>query len=109
MGRMARFERLLAVPIGFAHRGARAHADRENTIEAFRTAIDMGATGLESDVWLTSDGEPVLDHDGIVGGWLRRRSIATVPLERLPPHMPRLSGLYEACGTEYPLSLDVKH
>src|SRR5262245_28379915 len=78
MGRMARFERLLAAPIGFAHRGARAHSDRENTIEAFRTAIDMGATGLESDVWLSSDGEPVLDHDGIVGGWLRRRPFGSV-------------------------------
>ena len=25
-----------------------------------------GATGLESDVWLTADGVPVLDHDGVV-------------------------------------------
>jgi hypothetical protein len=41
-------------PIGFAHRGARADAP-ENTLEAFRLALDKGATGLESDVWLTAD------------------------------------------------------
>ena len=41
--------------IGFAHRGASADA-RENTLEAFRLALELGATGLESDVWLTADG-----------------------------------------------------
>ncbi|MDQ1372669.1 MAG: glycerophosphoryl diester phosphodiesterase, partial [Actinomycetota bacterium] len=54
---------LLRPPIGFAHRGARAHAP-ENTLEAFQLALKLGATGLESDVWLTHDGVPVLDHDG---------------------------------------------
>ena len=52
-------------PIGFAHRGARAHAP-ENTLEAFALALRLGATGLESDAWLTADGEVVLDHDGVV-------------------------------------------
>ncbi|MQA17795.1 MAG: hypothetical protein GEV09_28165, partial [Pseudonocardiaceae bacterium] len=46
-------------PIAFAHRGARAHAP-ENTLEAFALALRLGATGLESDVWLTADGEAVL-------------------------------------------------
>ena len=36
------------------------------------SALRLGATGLESDVWLTADGVAVLDHDGVVGG-LRRR------------------------------------
>ena len=60
---------LLPRPIGFAHRGARAHAP-ENTLEAFDLALRLGATGLESDVWVTSDGHAVLDHDGEIG---RRR------------------------------------
>jgi glycerophosphoryl diester phosphodiesterase len=107
MGHMARHPRLLPVPIGFAHRGARALVP-ENTLEAFRLAKEMGATGLESDVWLTADGEAVLDHDGKVGGWLRRRSIATVPRRRLPSHVPTLAELYEDGGTDLPVSLDVK-
>jgi glycerophosphoryl diester phosphodiesterase len=94
-------------PLGFAHRGARAHA-RENTIAAFTLALRLGASGLESDVWLTADGIPVLDHDGEVRQGLRRRPIRSLDRRELPPHIPSLAELYEACGTGLPLSLDVK-
>lgn len=94
-------------PIGFAHRGARAHAP-ENTLEAFTLALRLGATGLESDVWLTADGEAVLDHDGVVGGKLRRKPIAEVARADLPAHIPTLAELYDTCGTGFDLSLDVK-
>jgi glycerophosphoryl diester phosphodiesterase len=97
----------LRPPIGFAHRGARAHAP-ENTLEAFRLAVRLGATGLESDVWLTADGRAVLDHDGFVGGRLRRRPIAEVDRVDLPTHVPTLAELYEAVGPDLELSLDVK-
>lgn len=107
MGRMARHPRILEVPIGFAHRGASAVAP-DNTLESFRLAVELGAGGLESDVWVSGDGEAVLDHDGVVGGWLRRRPMATVPRHRLPGHVPTLAELYEACGTDRPLSLDIK-
>jgi glycerophosphoryl diester phosphodiesterase len=97
-------------PIAFAHRGARAHAP-ENTLEAFTLAQRMGATGLESDVWLTADGEAVLDHDGLVGGLaggrVRRRSIASLTRARLPDHIPTLADLYATSGTEVDVSLDV--
>ncbi|WP_426572830.1 glycerophosphodiester phosphodiesterase [Aquihabitans sp. McL0605] len=94
-------------PIGFAHRGARAHAP-ENTLEAFELALRLGATALESDVWLTADGVAVLDHDGVVGGLLRRKPIASVPRSDLPDHIPTLTELYGELGTEFQLSLDVK-
>ncbi len=93
-------------PYAFAHRGARAHAP-ENTLEAFRLALRLGATGLESDVWLTADGEAVLDHDGVVGR-VRRRPIAAVTRDQLPAHIPSLEDLYATCGPEPQLSLDVK-
>ncbi len=104
---MSRLPALRVPPIGFAHRGARAHA-RENTLEAFTLALRLGATGLESDVWLTADGMPVLDHDGLVGSRWRRRSIHSVTRAHLPAWMPALADLYEACGTDYELSLDIK-
>ena len=94
-------------PIGFAHRGASAHAP-ENTIEAFTLARRLGATGLESDAWRTADGEVVLDHDGVVRSGLRRRAIADVPRSALPASVPTLGELYDACGTDVELSLDVK-
>ena len=46
---------MLDDPITFAHRGACAYAP-ENTLEAFALGLRLGATGLESDVWLTADG-----------------------------------------------------
>ncbi len=98
---------LVNPPIAFAHRGARADAP-ENTLQAFRLALELGATGLESDVWLTADGVPVLDHDGWVRSRLRRRSIADVPLGDLPAHIISLERLYDECGSGYELSLDVK-
>ena len=104
---MARHPRLLTPPIAFAHRGARAQAP-ENTIEAFTLARRLGATGLESDAWLSADGEVVLDHDGRVGGWLRRRPFATINRSRLPAHVPTLEQLYAEVGTDLHLSLDIK-
>jgi glycerophosphoryl diester phosphodiesterase len=105
-----RLPSLLAPPIAFAHRGARAHAP-ENTLEAFALALRLGATGLESDVWLTADGVPVLDHDGVVrtGRTGRRRPLTSHRREQLPDHIPTLTDLFERCGSDYHLSLDVQH
>lgn len=98
---------LLARPIGFAHRGARAHAP-ENTLEAFDLALQLGATGLESDVWITADGHAVLDHDGEIGRWPRKRPIVEVSHRDLPDQIPTLAELYDHVGTDHPISLDVK-
>lgn len=94
-------------PIGFAHRGARAHAP-ENTLDAFRLALRLGATGLESDVWLTVDGQPVLDHDGLVRLGRRKRPIGELARAELPAHIPTLDELYGAVGVDFELSLDLK-
>jgi glycerophosphoryl diester phosphodiesterase len=103
----SRLPSLLVPPIAFAHRGARAHAP-ENTIEAFQLGLRLGATGLESDVWLTADGVAVLDHDGVVGSLLRRKPISSFLRADLPPHIPTLAELYETCGSAFELSLDIK-
>lgn len=100
-------ESLRRPPIGFAHRGARAHAP-DNTLESFELALRLGASGLESDVWLTADGVPVLDHDGVVRVGHRRRPVGTVDRSDLPSHVPELAQLYASCGTGFELSLDVK-
>jgi len=102
-----RLPSLLDSPILFAHRGARAYA-RENTIEAFQLGLWLGASGLESDVWLTADGEVVLDHDGVVRRGLRNRPISGFRRAELPAHIPTIGELVEACGTDYHLSLDLK-
>lgn len=90
--------------IGFAHRGASADA-HENTLEAFALALRLGATGLESDVWITADGVPVLDHDGQMPSGTPFRDVERASL---PAHVPTLHELYVECGRDFELSLDVK-
>jgi glycerophosphoryl diester phosphodiesterase len=63
---------------------------------------------LETDVWLTADGHAVLDHDGVVGGRLRRRRIAEIDRGELPEHIPTLAELYDTVGPGLELSIDVK-
>jgi glycerophosphoryl diester phosphodiesterase len=49
-------------PLVFAHRGSSA-SHPEHTLDAYLTAIDEGADGLECDVRLTRDGHLVCLHD----------------------------------------------
>lgn len=64
-------------PQVIGHRGASSEAP-ENTLAAFRRALQIGVDAVELDVHLSSDGEPVVLHDpllerttdgsGLVGG-----------------------------------------
>jgi glycerophosphoryl diester phosphodiesterase len=51
-----------ARPPVVAHRGACLRAP-ENTLAAFRLAVDLGADGIELDAKLTADGQVVIVHD----------------------------------------------
>lgn len=65
----------------------------ENTLEAFQLALSRGVTGLESDVWLNGAGDPVLHHG---------------PPRKEKNRPLALSELFDACGTDFDLSLDMK-
>src|SRR5689334_5476315 len=99
----------MQLPITFAHRGARVEFP-ENTIAAFRRGLELGASGLETDAWLSSDGEVVLVHDDTVGRSLRRQRVRSTTAAELARHgVPTLAELYETLGTSYELSIDAKH
>ncbi len=49
-------------PLLYAHRGAATELP-ENTLPAFRRALAVGATALETDVHRTRDGHVVISHD----------------------------------------------
>ncbi|MFL5680784.1 MAG: glycerophosphodiester phosphodiesterase [Chloroflexota bacterium] len=49
-------------PLAVAHRGQRATYP-EQTLEAYRAAIELGAEGIEVDVQLTRDGRLAMMHD----------------------------------------------
>lgn len=67
----------------YAHRGAAAELP-ENTLPAFRRAVELGADAIETDAWLTRDGQVVLSHDP-TGKRLAgdRRAIADCTLEEV--------------------------
>lgn len=100
--------RASVTPITFAHRGARTE-EPENTLAAFRRALELGARGLETDAWLSGDGQVVLVHDGVLRRGLRRVRVARAGASRLATFgVPRLEDLYAALGTGFELSIDVK-
>ncbi|MFC7371141.1 glycerophosphodiester phosphodiesterase [Fictibacillus iocasae] len=49
----------------FSHRGASREAP-ENTMSAFKKALEWGAEGIEMDVQLSKDGTPVIIHDEVL-------------------------------------------
>ncbi len=54
-------------PLVIAHRGLTTAA-RENTLDAFCAAVDLGADGVEFDVRRAGDGTLVVHHDADVDG-----------------------------------------
>jgi glycerophosphoryl diester phosphodiesterase len=56
-------------PLAFAHRGGAYHPEiegLENTMAAFRHAVELGYTYLETDVHVTSDGVLLAFHDTVL-------------------------------------------
>ena len=49
-----------------------------------------------------------MDHDGVVRRGVRRLPLKRLELDELPAHIPTLTQLYETCGTEFELSIDIK-
>jgi glycerophosphoryl diester phosphodiesterase len=107
-----------ARPAIVGHRGASAHAP-ENTLAAFRRAIEDGADLLECDVHLSADGEVTVMHDETVDrtaaadsplrsgaiGELTRAELDTVLLGE-GERIPSLAELLES--TTVPVFIEVK-
>lgn len=76
-----------------AHRGA-SRAARENTVEAFRLAGELGADAVELDVRRSTDGVLVVHHDCRLPDG---RVLADTTYIDLPDHLPTLAEALDAC------------
>src|ERR1041384_6009934 len=72
------------------HRGARG-LKPENTLASFESAIDGGATSIETDLHLTVDGVPILVHDSILDRRIYRATSPTAELPEGPCHWSKLT------------------
>jgi glycerophosphoryl diester phosphodiesterase len=77
-----------------AHRGA-SHIERENTVEAFRTAAQLGSDAVELDVRRTRDGVLIVHHDPALADG---RVIVDVDAADLPSSVPTLHAALDAAA-----------
>lgn len=77
------------------HRGASANK-KENTIEAFVAALEMGADWVELDVHQLQDGKIAVHHDAELADGTALNQIGAGDL---PNDVPLLEDALEACGT----------
>jgi glycerophosphoryl diester phosphodiesterase len=87
-----------------AHRGA-SRLERENTIEAFVRAREIGADAVELDVRVTSDGHLVVHHDPVLSD---QQSICTTRAADLPTHIPFLRDALDACDGMW-VNIEIKN
>ncbi|MEM7287900.1 MAG: hypothetical protein AAF480_16225 [Actinomycetota bacterium] len=99
-----RLPSLRVPPIAFATGGASA-VEAPHGREAFELALRLGATGLETNVWLSGDGEPVVAASPKLRVGLRRLNIESTAVADLGGHAMTLTALVAA--TDAHLSLGV--
>jgi glycerophosphoryl diester phosphodiesterase len=100
-----------------AHRGAHGVISGstliENTLAGFDWCLVHGAWGIEFDVHLTRDGEPVVHHDAHCGRVFGRSDIAIAGtdfsvLRKAVPDIPHLSEVVERYGGKLHLMIEIK-
>src|SRR5512139_3486038 len=102
-------------PVFVAHRGASDRA-LENSLSAFSIAVSDGADMIEFDVRLTSDGVPLVFHDGRTGRTAKANlEVAGTPATRLrAAHLkngepiPTLAEVLDLVRGRVPLNVESK-
>ena len=98
-----------------AHRGDTSNYP-ENTLSAFQTALAGGATAIELDVHLTSDGELVVHHDYYLGnpddgeGTLPDQPLSYIKGLKIgsSEHIPTLEEVFETLGSKLQYEIELK-
>jgi glycerophosphoryl diester phosphodiesterase len=103
------------LPLMYAHRGSSA-LHPENTLRAFRHALEIGVDGIEFDIHATSDGVPVVIHDRNVERTTDGLGyVDEIPLTRLRSfdagdgeRVPTLAEVLDLVGAAAHLDVEIK-
>lgn len=87
-----------------AHRGSHLTM-RENTVEAFRAAVEVGASGIELDARRSADGALVVHHDAHLPDG---RAIVECLRDDLPDWLPGLPAALDACAGAF-VNIEIKN
>ena len=110
-------------PTIFAHRGSSTHAP-ENTLAAFKLAVEQHADAIELDATLSADGQVVVIHDDTVNrttngtGFIKSMNLAE--LKRLDAgskfdpsfhleRIPTLAEVFETVGQQIFINVELKN
>jgi len=100
------------------HRGA-GHLEPENSLKAFKKAIELGIDGVEFDVWLTKDHVPVVVH-GLPGGVVEFEGDIKLIISEIDSNdlknyvlkngekIPTLEEVLDACKDQVHLNIEIK-
>lgn len=78
----------------------------DNSLAAFRDAIDQGADGVELDVRRTADGALALSHDDTLPDG---RAVVELPRAALPPDMTVLADALDVCRPLPLVNIEIKN
>jgi glycerophosphoryl diester phosphodiesterase len=99
---------LSPTPLVYAHRGDRSRA-QDNTLEAFRLAVEAGTDGIETDVRRTIDGVLVMNHDDRRPGFPPIVEMTFADIREQLPSMPTLIETLASVPQDVWLNVEVKN
>lgn len=96
-------------PLIIAHRGA-SQGDDQNTLTAFRRAVDMGADMIEFDIRRTRDNEFVIHHDAAIAGHvIAQMTISEIhDLDHNGHEIPTLAQVLDTIPSSIGLDIELK-
>jgi glycerophosphoryl diester phosphodiesterase len=98
-------------PVIIAHRGASYLAERDNTLEAFQLAIEIGADYVEFDIRRTKDKKLIVVHDADIDGTYYKDLSYNEICERTAPQgytIPLLIDVLKLCQGKIKLDIEFK-
>jgi len=95
-------------PLVYAHRGDRSRAE-DNTLGAYRLAVEAGADGVELDVRRTADGVLVMNHDDRRPGFPPIVEMTIADIQRQTPSMPTFIETLASIPQDVWLNVEIKN